>query len=382
MPAADYSYARPDPQALVDAGYTVVLRYLGRDSRCINRAELRRLHDAGLSVALIGQTTILRPLTGWGGGAEDAHKYNDLASELDPPARLPIFYVCDVGTENGRSFPKTSDIPVIREYASGILSVDGQPVGQYGPYPILEALRDLAVRGRRIECWWQTAGASGSGSGTGGSIRTGDGSVRRLSDLACMFQHYSYPDTASWAAKSFGSQIDHNDILMEPVTWAWHPNKNPLAGHESQLEKMIMGKAVKLPDETDGSKDVIWENIDGLRRVPFTHPSELDMAKAIGAVENEVIELHGLWADFYKGRYFPTDLHTVHWEKAILAQQTAAKLDTMHAAIATAVAGIDGLELTAEQITTLANSVSATIGATVQAAVAAGIDSELDQIAD
>lgn len=381
MSAVDYSYARPDPQALIDAGYTVVLRYLGRDSRCINRAELRRLHDAGLAVALIGQTTILRPLSGTPGGREDARKYNDLAAELDAPDWLPIFYVCDVGTEGGRSFPRTSDVPVIRDYCSGILDTPGRPVGEYGPYWVLEALRDLAVNNRRIECWWQTAGASGSGSGTGGSIRTGDGSVRRLSSLACMFQHYSYPDTASWGARSFGDQIDHNDILMEPVTWAWHPDKLPIEAPQI-LETMIMGKAVKLPDETDGSKDAIWENIDGLRRVPFAHPAEVDMAKHIGTIDNEIAELHGLWADFYKARYFPTDIHTVHWEKALLAQRAITKMDTMLTVLTTAISEIDDLELTPEQITELATKVTTAVGATIQASVVTAVDAELDQIAD
>lgn len=218
MLAADYSYSRPDPQALYDAGYRIVLRYLGTDSRCITRDELHRLHDAGLMVALIGQSTVLRPLGGYPAGVRDAERYNHLAADLDAPDWLPIFYVCDVGTEQGRSFPKDTDYPVIRQYASGILATPGRPVGQYGPYPVLEMLRDLAVNLRRIECWWQTAGLSGNGTGTGGSIRTGDGSVRRLSSLACMFQHVAMTG-------AFGGQIDHNTVHMEPVTWAWHPDQ-------------------------------------------------------------------------------------------------------------------------------------------------------------
>lgn len=219
--AVDYSFARPDPQALVDAGYTVVLRYLGTDSRCITRPELRRLHDVGLKVALIGQSTVTRPRAGYPAGVEDAHRYNDLAAGLDAPAWLPIFYVCDVGA----GFPATSDYPAIRQYASGILATPGRPAGQYGPYPVLEMLRDLVVNGRRIVCWWQCAGGSGFGDGTGGSYHDPAdiaGSRRRVSNLACMVQ---------WVG---GQRIqptnatDHNAVLIEPVTWAWNPNEtNP-----------------------------------------------------------------------------------------------------------------------------------------------------------
>lgn len=219
--AADYSYARPDPQALVDAGYSVVLRYLGNDARCVTRAELRRLHDVGLKVALIGQTTVARPRQGYPAGTEDADRYNNLAADLDAPDWLPLFYVCDVGG----GFPTAADYPAIRRYATGILDVPARPVGQYGPYPVLEMLRDLVSSGRRIECWWQTAGGSGSGwGGTGGGIVTGDGSVRRCSDLVCMFQHYGYPVGTTPEQRAFQSSIDHNDVLMEPVTWAWNPN--------------------------------------------------------------------------------------------------------------------------------------------------------------
>jgi hypothetical protein len=210
--AADYSYSRPDPRALWDAGYRIVMRYLGTDSRCITPTELRRLHDTGLMVGLIGQSTITRPRGGYPAGVYDAQRYNQLADTLSAPDWLPIFYVVDVG----EGFPAVGDYGAIRDYAAGILATPGRPVGFYGPYPVLEMLRDLEVNLRRIVCWWQTAGGSGSGPGTGGGIRTGDGSTRRLSSLACMFQHFGLTGP-------FGDAIDRNDVLMESVTWAWHP---------------------------------------------------------------------------------------------------------------------------------------------------------------
>lgn len=215
MLAVDYSYARPDPQALFDAGYRVVMRYLGTDGRCLTPPELRRLHAAGLMVGVIGQHPRLdRPRSGYPGGQVDASKFNAWADALGIPDDQPIFYTVDVGG----GFPAESDLPVIREYFRAILDGGGRPVGQYGPYWILEACKDLVGRnGRRIVCWWETAGASGSGQGTGGSIRTGDGSTRRLSSLACMFQHVGLTG-------QFGDSIDHNTVHMEPVNWAWNPD--------------------------------------------------------------------------------------------------------------------------------------------------------------
>lgn len=219
--AVDYSFARPEPAALVHAGYSIVWRYLGgpRDGRALQPPERDRLHGAGLRIALVHQAnavsaeaSIKRPLTGWAGGLEDSGLGNRYADALGAPAWLPIFTPVDVGY----GFPSPADYDAIRAYFAAHLATSPRPVGAYGPYPVLEMLGQLEHGGRRIEHFWQTAGASGSGSGSGGSIQTGDGSYRKLTRLACAFQHYGFTQVP---------QTDHNDVLTPDWGhWSWHPN--------------------------------------------------------------------------------------------------------------------------------------------------------------
>jgi hypothetical protein len=338
--AVDYSYARPNPQALVNAGYEVVLRYLGRDARCITRDELHRLHNVGLKVSLIGQTTILRPLSGYAGGQTDASYYNGLADALGAPDWLPIFYVVDVGTENGRSFPKPEDHPAIRSYVSGILSHGRRPVGMYGPYPILEMLRDLDVNGRRIHCWWQTAGASGSGSGTGGGIRTGDGSVRRLSNLACMFQHYSYPTGTSQAQRDFGSSIDHNSILMRPIEWAWNP--------ADQRKDELMGKAVGA-DSVEGLWEITHDGFGRRRRTKIESPAMQRLLVAAEVIESEALHLTGEESAEFASIPPANADHLADTGALALTMNVLARLETLSTQVAgVATADIDEAELAAK----------------------------------
>lgn len=236
----DYSYTHPAPTTITSAGYTVVSRYLGTDSRCLTPAERDDLHAAGLRVSLFHQRSqptaelsVTRARSGLAGGIEDAQLADTYADRLGAPPTTPLFGVVDVGY----GFPTPADYPAIRAYFQGLLTRQRRPVGAYGPYPVLELLRDLEVDGRRVEHFHQTAGGSGSGSGTGGSAHNaGDGSTRRLSSLACAYQEYG------------GERIpgtDHNQIFMDARTWSWHPSDTSTSAPDRK--ELIMGKAVAIP---------------------------------------------------------------------------------------------------------------------------------------
>lgn len=238
--ALDYSYARPDPNHIRDSGYELVFRYLGNDSRCLTPSERDRLHAAGLRIALIGQTTIKRPLSGYSGGWNDADAYNWSADILGAPKHVPIIYVVDVGKVEGtnQSFPLQQHWPAITDYFRGIIDCSNakghRPVGGYGPYSVVEnVLRNLPMH-----CYWQTAGDTYNvmGEGSGGSIvNLGDGSRRKVSSAACAYQMYGGVRVAD---------TDHNVILKRPVTdWSWHPN-DPAPGPEEEDEEDDMAKIV------------------------------------------------------------------------------------------------------------------------------------------
>ena len=89
MAIVDYSWARPDPVGLRNAGYVAAMRYLGHTSRDLSRGELDRLHGAGLGVGVVWETTARRPLDGYDAGRADAASAHRFADELAVPATTP-----------------------------------------------------------------------------------------------------------------------------------------------------------------------------------------------------------------------------------------------------------------------------------------------------
>jgi hypothetical protein len=251
--AADWSYARPNPVDVKNAGYSIALRYLGNDARCITPGERDSIYHAGLRLALIGQRgPVTQPRGGYNQGKIDGAFFQAEADELGHPDDKPILCaIADVGS----GFPTPSDVPVIKEYFRGIWETNRRPIGIYGPYWILEEFRGDG----RVFCYWQTAGSSGSGSGTGGSIHNeGDNSWRRLSSLACMYQEYGdvrIPNT------------DHNEVLMADYKrWTHHPSDTT---------------PEEVEEEEDMAKIHIWtsskNNREWLEHIPdYTPPSDAD----------------------------------------------------------------------------------------------------------
>lgn len=251
---ADWSYANLAPQDIKNAGYSVALRYLGNDGRCMDVAERDEIYRVGLRLACIGQRgNVDRPRSGYPGGFEDGRFFQGEADEMGWPNHKPILCaIADVGA----GFPTVQDLPAIKEYFRGLWEANRRPIGIYGPYWVLEEFRNDP----RVYCFWQTAGGSGSGNGTGGSIHNeGDGSWRRLSSLTCLYQEYGdlrVPGT------------DHNEILEDNYKrWTFHPDDL---------------KPTSKPEEDDmPAKTHIWTsskaNRSWLEKVPgFVIPSDED----------------------------------------------------------------------------------------------------------
>jgi hypothetical protein len=196
--AADYSWARPAPEALTGAGFTAVLRYLSHEpAKNLSLGERDALHGAGLAVGLVWESTANRALAGYAAGRADAHIANAQADALGFPPGKVLFYAVDISTGPGP----------VTDYFRGVEDADGRPVGVYGTYDVIEGL----VGDGFVACGWQCAAWSGNGAGSGGSY---DG--RRLSRHACMFQR---------VAAVLGGSVDENVVLMDPSPWAWHPDQ-------------------------------------------------------------------------------------------------------------------------------------------------------------
>jgi hypothetical protein len=224
--AVDYSWGRPSPQDIRNKGYTIVIRYVGNpatDGRCISPAERDGLYNAGLRLATVAQYgAVDDPRGGYDRGAARGRQASAGLDLIGWPKSKPVIVaVGDVGDPDGGGprpgFPQASDVQNIKDFFRGFKDNCPWPCGVYGPYWLLEALsKDLIAVG--IFCYWQTAGGSGNGEGTGGSAyNPGDGTWRRLSIHACMYQQYGGETVPA---------TDHNQVYGHHDTneFTYHPN--------------------------------------------------------------------------------------------------------------------------------------------------------------
>ena len=88
----DYSWARPSPQSIVDFPAIGVMRYVGpgNNGSDITTGEMAALHDAGLGVGLVYESSASRALSGYDGGAYDAGQAAYYANLLGWPALAPV----------------------------------------------------------------------------------------------------------------------------------------------------------------------------------------------------------------------------------------------------------------------------------------------------
>jgi hypothetical protein len=276
----DYSWGRPNLADVKTKGYKLVMRYLGNTSRDITVLERDRIYQAGLRLGLIGQLgAVDRPRGGYKQGLEDGTFFRNEAKELGWPKGKPILCaVADVGTPPGRpAFPTWQDLPQIREFKRGLFDgLAGEyTLGIYGPEWILEQFRGDP----QIVCFWQCAGGSGNGQGTGGSAyNAGDGTWRKLSNLACMYQEYgsvSVPET------------DHNQVFEKNLRiFTHHPDDTS----EEIPEEALVSKVVFCPDQTGGTGWLPFI-IDGKRyRVGYTAAEDL---QADAGIVDGSVELRG-----------------------------------------------------------------------------------------
>ena len=72
----DYSFARPDPNLIAQAGFVGAIRYLsgGRNAKDITRSERDLLHAAGIPLGLVWETTASRAGEGVEAGRLDAER--------------------------------------------------------------------------------------------------------------------------------------------------------------------------------------------------------------------------------------------------------------------------------------------------------------------
>lgn len=125
----DYSFARPAPETIRQAGILGVGRYLSHDpKKDITLAESHSLFAAGLGVFLIWETAGGEALQGYAYGQQVAREANAKADALGMPTSYPLMPAIDFAASIGQCDP----------YFEGWASVNKRPLAGYGPRAVID----------------------------------------------------------------------------------------------------------------------------------------------------------------------------------------------------------------------------------------------------
>lgn len=150
----DYSFARPDPKEIRRKGYIGAIRYLAPESpathgKILHPTERDALHEAGLGILLVFESTAKRATEGQAAGEADRKTAEQMAKTLGYPASFPIFYAVDGDYEPAK----------VEDYFQGITAKPPtHKVGVYGSRRVGECLKQLGL----VEFVWQTEAWNGA----------------------------------------------------------------------------------------------------------------------------------------------------------------------------------------------------------------------------
>jgi hypothetical protein len=188
---ADYSWFRPDPARLRQDGCIGVVRYVGPGNRGrdITAAERGALHEAGLGLCLVWETTQTGALAGRTQGAFDMSAANRWADLIGYPVDRPIFFAVDTDVT-----PAQVRGPIAETFHGALAHGAYRPVRPYGEADVLDILcGELGL----MPCGWQCYAWSHG----------------RTSPYRCLFQRWP---------PVWGGTVDHNDLGPMAVE-LWHP---------------------------------------------------------------------------------------------------------------------------------------------------------------
>lgn len=149
----DFSFTKPNPTALKNAGYSFVLGYISNDpSKDLSAGQIAAYHSAGLKVGLVFETTAGRVLSGSAGGKADGSQAHVAANARGYAANAPIFYAVDFDAT-------TSQYATIDAYGREFNLTNVRPVGPYAHHNYIEHAVTPGMQPNSVG--WQTAAWSG-----------------------------------------------------------------------------------------------------------------------------------------------------------------------------------------------------------------------------
>src|SRR6478735_7560167 len=112
----DFSWTKPAPMDIKDAGFVGVIGYIGTDTtgKLLEAGQFSGFTAAGLSVTLVWETYARRSLDGYKAGLWDAQRACHQADELGYAEGCCIYYNLEDPSPLGHS-----DWPAATDYARG-----------------------------------------------------------------------------------------------------------------------------------------------------------------------------------------------------------------------------------------------------------------------
>lgn len=276
----DYSYGRPSPQSIKNAGYVGALRYLGNDGRCLTSGEANGLLGAGLGIGLIYEESASACLGGGGTGVSHAQKANGYADNCGAP-NVPIFYAVDFQPSHDQLYG-----PIL-DYFRGAMSIGGRDVRAYGCASVMQC---LCGDEKLFPDSWQCAAWSYPGTAPGTPINDGGWNLV-LSPYASMLQCIGYV---------LGDTSDHNNLITSDRSFMWglEGSGDEMTDDDwNHMASMLSGTMVSklamhtdgkvLIEDDDGQYILTWNSKGEPRRYHPRSPEEANLFQVVGFVQGQ-----------------------------------------------------------------------------------------------
>ena len=189
----DFSYTKPHPASMADAGYDFAIGYVSPNpAKNISADHVAAYRDAGIGVGLVWESTAGRALDGRAAGKQDGLAAEAQANALGYPVDAVIFFAVDKDTTR-------ADRPAIREYAEAFNRATRRPVGIFGEADIIDHF--VTPGEPPVQYGWQTRAWS-------------KGRVSEKADLFKRVGHPGRPVPEGLSPKAFDEVLEISPVPL------------------------------------------------------------------------------------------------------------------------------------------------------------------------
>lgn len=204
MQAIDYSFSRPAPASIKNAGVTGVVRYVSKTPKGLTAAEARALRALGLWISPVYEGNPGDAKLGAAKGAADARFANADLDSIGCPGSALVWYACD----------QFSTVDQVRPYFQGVHGVGRRPRGWYGGLGVGLQLHAEGL----VDRVWAANATSWSGMANFAALEA----ASHAHGIA-MLQHLDHPFSAIPAAA-----YDYDEVIVPFPAWGFTPEVTPV----------------------------------------------------------------------------------------------------------------------------------------------------------